>query len=171
MRSPGFVVGFIASLPLTAITYLLYLLPFQLLGWYNYIGWRGLCDLGKDSKLGYAPVWVLSDSAPNFLKSWWSNWGGHCVGTAVVLRKHPEESKRAKIILVHELCHVEQVHRLGFLQPLAYVAASILAYVSGEDAYKMNAFEVAARRGAGQVVDPQSFVQGYALGSKQRNNG
>lgn len=171
MRNAGFVIGFIAALPLTAITLLLYVIPFQLLGWYTYVGWRSLEQYGKESKLGHAPVWKLSDSAPKALKSLWSHWGGHCVGTAVVLRNDPDSGKRNTIILVHELCHVEQVHRLGLLQPFAYAVSSLLAWIAGEEAYKTNVFEMAARRSAGQVVDPQSFVQGYALGSKQRSNG
>jgi hypothetical protein len=54
------------------------------------------------------------------------------------------------------------MHTLGALQPILYMLSSITAWAAGEKAYTANHFEVAARRVAGQVVDAQSFTQGFA---------
>jgi hypothetical protein len=46
----------------------------------------------------------------------------------------------------HELVHVGQFERWGALMPVAYAAASLIAWWRGGDAYWDNAFEVDARR-------------------------
>jgi hypothetical protein len=50
-----------------------------------------------------------------------------------------------KQILTHELAHVRQASLWGVLFPIAYIAASLWAWLRGQDAYWNNAFEVAAR--------------------------
>lgn len=159
------ILGMVFALPVTLLTLLFYVLPFTLFGWYKYIGWHGTNKSPNDkSPLGVAPVWAVQlDKCPNWLSNYWSKWGGHCVGTAVVV-KYPESAKKAEILITHELHHVDQMHRLGFFQPLLYALSSLFAKIAGEDAYTHNVFEMSARRTAGQIVDAQSFVQGYASG-------
>ncbi|HXR26223.1 MAG TPA: hypothetical protein VN771_00030 [Candidatus Baltobacteraceae bacterium] len=48
--------------------------------------------------------------------------------------------------LAHELCHVRQWHRYGWLFVPRYVRASWRAWRAGGDPYRDNSFEVAARR-------------------------
>jgi hypothetical protein len=50
-----------------------------------------------------------------------------------------------KQILTHELAHVRQASHWGVLFPFAYFAASLWAWLRGQDAYWNNVFEVAAR--------------------------
>jgi hypothetical protein len=45
----------------------------------------------------------------------------------------------------HEMVHVRQFERWGALMPIAYAAASLIAWWRGGDAYWDNAFEVDAR--------------------------
>lgn len=163
------ILGIIFASPVTLVTFLFYALPFTLLGWYRYDGWYGLNKKATDkSPLGIAPVFVVQeDKSPKWLLSLWERWAGHCVGTLVVVRYQPGSSKKADTTLVHELHHVQQFHMCGFFQPVMYLASSLFAYLSGEDAYTNNVFEVSARRTAGQVVDVQSYVQGYAAGKIQ----
>jgi hypothetical protein len=163
------ILGIIFASPVTLVTFLFYALPFTLLGWYRYDGWHGMNKLPTDkSPLGVAPVFVVQeDKSPKWLLSLWERWAGHCVGTLVVVRHLPGSSNRADVTLTHELHHVQQFHTYGFFQPLMYAISSLFAYFSGEDAYTNNIFEVSARRVAGQVVDVQSYVQGYAAGKNQ----
>ncbi|CAN5508444.1 hypothetical protein BH24ACT26_BH24ACT26_13010 [soil metagenome] len=49
-------------------------------------------------------------------------------------------------LLAHELAHVAQYERLGPLFLPAYGLASLAALARGLDAYRDNAFEIAARR-------------------------
>lgn len=163
------ILGIVFASPVTLVTLLFYVLPFSALGWYKYSGWYGIDKLASDkSPLGVAPVWTVQlDRCPAWLVNFWSKWGGHCVGTAVVVKNEPGSSKKADILLTHELHHADQMHRFGFLQPLLYALSSLCAKVAGEDAYVFNVFEVSARRTANQIVDAQSFVQGYAAGKSQ----
>jgi hypothetical protein len=92
------------------------------------------------------------------------------VGTAVVVKYQPGSSKRANTFLTHELHHAHQIHKFGILQPLFYIFSSLYAKLAGEDAYAANVFEMAARRVAGQIVDPQSFIMGYSSAKNQTNN-
>lgn len=153
--------GIIIASPVSFVTGLLYILPFWLFGWHRYLGVKESTS-GK-SALGVGPVWAVDDAkAPKWLLKQWSGWGGHCVGSFVVLRQAPESIERGKALLNHELHHVHQMHTLGFLQPFLYLLSSLMAIAAGEKAYIGNHFEVAARRAAGQVADAQSFTQGYA---------
>lgn len=151
--------GFLIASPVTLLAGLFYLLPFWALGWYRYIGvWTS-----PKSALGVAPAWVLREDAPAWLLRRWKGWGGHCVGTAIVLRRHPSDlDPRGRLLLNHELHHVHQMHKHGALQPLLYAISSLTAWASGEKPYLANHFEVEARRVAGQIADAQSFTQGYA---------
>jgi hypothetical protein len=157
------ILGIVFASPVTLVTLLFYVLPFTALGWYKYMGWYGIDKLYNDkSPYGVAPVWTVQlDRCPAWLANYWVKWGGHCVGTAVVVKYEPGSSKKADITLVHELHHADQMHRFGFFQPVLYALSSLCAKVAGEDAYIMNVFEMSARRVAGQIVDPQSFVTGY----------
>lgn len=163
------ILGIVFASPVTLVTLLFYILPFSALGWYKYAGWFGTDKLYNDkSPLGVAPVWVVQlDRCPAWLVNYWTKWGGHTVGTAVVVKYDSGSSKKADVIVTHELHHVDQMHRLGFFQPVLYVLSSLCAKLAGEDSYSMNVFEMDARRVAGQIVDPQSFVQGYSSGRSQ----
>jgi hypothetical protein len=58
--------------------------------------------------------------------------------------------------LAHELAHVRQWQALGWRYPIAYVAASVRARLSGGHWYRDNRFEVEAREAAktgGPAVD------------------
>jgi len=149
--------GIVFAAPVTVLTGLFYLLPFWALGWYSY---HGVETAPADkSPLGIGLVFTLNaDKAPDFVNKYWRNWAGHCVGSTVVLKR---AAQNGLITLNHELHHVHQMHTLGFLQPILYAASSFISYCAGEKLYNDNAFEVAARRAAGQVADPASFTQGY----------
>ena len=158
-------IGIVLASPATAASLLFYVLPMAALGWLKYDGWRGPTD---KSSLGRAPCWHVDDSrAPAWLLRMWDGWGGHTVGTAVVLRYAPESARRMTTILNHELHHVHQLHTFGFLQVLMYLASTLCALAAGEDGYAANQFELAARKAAGQIVDPRSFFQGYGMGRQQ----
>lgn len=149
--------GVLFAAPVSILTGLFYILPFWLLGWHKYIGVKA-STTGK-SKLGVGWVWVLEEKkAPKWLLTRWVGWGGHCVGSFVVLRKDPDPNT----ILNHELHHVHQMHTLGFFQPVLYVLSMLTAWAANEKPYQANHFEIEARRVAGQVADVQSFTQGYA---------
>lgn len=55
-------------------------------------------------------------------------------------------------VRAHERVHVRQYEVLGPLFLPAYAIASLVAWVRGGNAYRDNAFERAARRGAGEPV-------------------
>ncbi len=159
------VIGIILASPITLFTVLFYVLPFTMLGWYQYRGWYGKHN--DKSPLGYAPVWMVRlERCPEWLVNYWSKWGGHCIGTAVVVKKDPDLPNN--LTLIHELHHVDQMHRLGFLQPIMYALSSLCAKISGEDSYLSNAFEISARRVAGQIVDRHSFMNGYNSCKQER---
>jgi len=159
------ILGIVFASPVTLVTLLFYILPFTALKWYKYEGWYGVDrHANPNSPLALAPVWTVQlERCPGWLVKYWAKWGGHCVGTAVVVKNEPGSSKKADITLAHELHHVDQMHRFGFFQPVLYVLSSLCAKVAGEDAYIMNVFEMSARRVAGQIVDPQSFASGYGM--------
>jgi len=147
--------GIAFAAPVTLLTGLFYLLPFWALGWYTYLG-RHSAPTDK-SPLGTGWVWVLvPEKAPAFLIKYWERWGGHCVGSTVVLKR----DSNTGLTLNHELHHVHQMHKLGFFQPILYALSSFISSVAGEKAYADNTFEIAARRAAGQVADAESFAQG-----------
>lgn len=153
--------GILIAAPVSVLTGLLYVLPFWLLGWHKLVGVKK--STSAKSPLGVGVVWMLDDKkAPKWLVKLWTGWGGHCVGSWVVLSQMPESPERAKVLVNHELHHVHQMHTLGVLQPVLYALSSLTAWAAGEMAYTANHFEVAARRAAGQVTDAQSFTQGFA---------
>lgn len=61
----------------------------------------------------------------------------------VIIATHEGLSSR---VLTHELVHVRQASRWGFVFPLAYLASSAWAAIRGKDAYWHNRFEIAARK-------------------------
>ncbi|MBL8520559.1 MAG: hypothetical protein JNK75_07780 [Betaproteobacteria bacterium] len=54
----------------------------------------------------------------------------------------------------HEHAHVRQYERWGVLFPIAYAAATVLAGLRGDDAYRDNAFEIEARAEAVKAAMP-----------------
>jgi hypothetical protein len=153
--------GIILAAPVSIVTGVFYIIPFWLLGWHKYIGVK--TSTTGNSPLGTGCAWVLNETrAPKWLLKCWANWGGHCVGSWVVLKKDPIKNTT----LNHELHHVHQMHTLGFLQPIFYMFSSLTAIAAGEEGYVTNHFEIAARRAANQVTDAKSFAQGYAWCSK-----
>lgn len=151
--------GILLAAPATILTGLLYVLPLWWLGWATYYGKQAAPV--ECSPLGVGWVFVVSEErCPAWLLAWWKGWGGHCVGSIVVLRQTPE-AKGSRSTLLHELHHVHQFHRLGLLQPLLYVASSLAVWGAEEASYSANSFEAAARRAAGQIVDTDSFTKGY----------
>lgn len=151
--------GIFFAAPVSLVTGLFYILPFWLLGWHRYLGVKESTS-GK-SALGTGLAWVVDeDKAPKWLLKRWVGWGGHCVGSFVVIRTDKKD-RQGVALLNHELHHVHQMHTFGFFQPILYVLSMFTAWVAGEKPYLANHFEVAARRTAGQIVDAQSFTQGY----------
>ncbi len=149
--------GIIIAAPITFLTGLFYIIPFSLLGWYTYAGKFKTSSLS--SSLGSGWVWTYNPNrGPRWLSKKWEGWGGHCVGSTIVIK----ESKLSSKTLEHELHHVHQMHTFGVLQVAIYYFASALAWAANEKAYEANVFEVAARRAAGQIADSESFAQGYA---------
>lgn len=57
-----------------------------------------------------------------------------------------EQQGLSSRVLTHELAHVRQAARWGFVFPFAYLAASAWAAIRGRDAYWHNSFEIAARK-------------------------
>lgn len=163
------VVGMLASAPWTFVALVFYVLPLQILGWHRYIGWRSAPIDGK-SRLGSAPCWtIVEDRLPWWLFDVWLRKQGQCVGTAVILRDVPESSKKASVALAHQLHHVHQLHLFGSLQPLMFFVCALAARLVDER--HGNPFEIAARRASNQVVDGQSFIQGYAAAKNTSYNG
>lgn len=152
--------GILFAAPVSILTGLFYVLPFWLLGWHKYLGVKESTS-GK-SPLGVGPVWAVDKNAPEWLQKAWLGWGGHCVGSWVVLSAEPETAERGRILVNHELHHVHQMHTLGFFQPILYALSMLTAWAANEKPYLANHFEVEARRVAGQIADVQSFTQGYA---------
>lgn len=163
--------GILFALPVTLISLAFYLLPFTAFRWYRYVGWKGVPGDSYDvptNPMGTAPCWVVDEMrAPVWLLWLWEGWSGHCVGTAIVVRRAPGESTTADTTVRHELHHVHQMHRLGFFQPMLYSLASLCAWASKNDSYVDNPFEVSARRAAKQLVDADSFAQGFAMGQEK----
>jgi hypothetical protein len=58
----------------------------------------------------------------------------------------------ANELRAHEHAHVRQTERWGIFFPLAYLMASIVAWVQGGDAYLDNSFEIEARAVAADVA-------------------
>jgi hypothetical protein len=154
MKRVKFLLGVAWASPVTLVILLFYVLPFVALGWYKYLGFMDL-----------AGVFVLSDTAPQFIKSRWKRWGGFGMGNVVVLRQIPDLTTRAsQALLTHEMTHVRQTMILGVFMPLMYglcmLFGKVLQKTIGRyDAYYDNIFELHARRCAGQVVDVVGTVE------------
>lgn len=133
------VLQFIWAAPVSVPSFIFYILPCWLLGWYYYQG-----------KTSTAVYFVISSEIPTWLENLWEPWNGQCVGNFIVLRNSPQDSPKAYQTLVHELEHTRQIMTWGILQPLFYLAAKIALKMSGEDSYRFIPFEIAARRAAGQ---------------------
>ncbi len=117
--------GIAFAAPVTLLTGLFYLLPFWALGWYSYVGQK--TAPADKSPLGTGWVFLLNaEKAPAFVNKCWRNWAGHCVGSTVVI-KHALNGSSATTVLNHELHHVDQMHRLGFFQPILYALATLIA--------------------------------------------
>lgn len=84
--------------------------------------------------------WLLQHALPGFPIA--AITLGH-----VVLARNDEWLTRTRR---HERVHVAQYTRWGLLFPLAYVIASLLAWLAGRPAYRGNCFEIEAYR----VDDP-----------------
>ena len=129
--------------PVTLSCFLVYIAPAWALGWYRLLG-----------TTGNAYVFVTNpEKMPKWLAKLWEPWAGQCCGNCVVLKNAPGSSPHATVTLVHELIHVRQVMTWGILQPIMYMMSSLAEAMAGEDHYRQNAFERAARRGAGQTLE------------------
>lgn len=146
----GKLLGFAWASPLT-LCGLVYVLVFQLMGWYKWHGVRG-----------DALVWITNPSAmPGWLYRRWNgltfDLGGVCVGNVIVMdvADFAIDSIAWNKILIHEMTHVKQCMRLGIFQPLLYGSCTIALSLLDKnvDSYYDNPFENHARRAAGQVVD------------------
>lgn len=130
--------------PLYVLGYL-WALPFTLVG-----GLAALFSLSRPYRITNGVVLCL---AGTWVRAFFRNgnfgamtWAG-VVFTADILLPHDEQDAA---ILRHELVHFRQAMRWGALFPVAYGAASLLAWIGDGDAYTNNAFEVAARKEAGR---------------------
>ncbi len=70
----------------------------------------------------------------------WTNIQAITLGHIIIARN----SAIAEQLRSHEHVHVRQYERWGFIFPLAYVAASVVAVFKGGDAYRDNMFEIEA---------------------------
>lgn len=153
MNRAKFWLGVLWASPVTSLM-LLYTSLFVMLGWYRSLG-----------RVDLALVYVLTDSAPAFLKKLWKKWGGHAGGNVIVLKKAPDlTSKTSMALLVHEMTHVKQSMILGPFVVVYYGVNMLFGYVLEKtmghfDAYYDNPAESHARRCAGQVVDVVGLVE------------
>lgn len=135
---------------------LLYVMIFQLLGWYKF-----------HSKKDLALIWVTNpNKMPKWLKKLWGthsfNTIGQAVGNIIVIDAldiNPDElHTKYKKLVNHEMVHVRQVMRLGIFQPLLFGANYLAALIIDDvHPYYDNLFEIGARRNVGDVID----VVGY----------
>jgi len=131
--------------PVTAVG-LVYVLALWGLGWYRWVGVR------ED-----ALVWQTG-AMPGLMQRLWKGWGGHTLGSVVVMNCDPEQRPRT---LQHELVHVRQCMRLGVLHPIAYGMCYLAIWAGCEDSspYWSNPFEIDARRASGQIVDIEGTIR------------
>ena len=128
----GVVLGILWALPLTLLGALLMMLPTLLL--------RGRIDVVMRPT---PALLVRGPLADRMLEG--HPFGAMCamaIGHIVIAQRQGLTAR----ILTHELAHVRQAAHWGLVFPLVYLAASIWAFLHGEDAYWNNCFEVAARR-------------------------
>jgi hypothetical protein len=93
----------------------------------------------------YKNAWIfVVSNPPNWLSKLWKPWTGQCGGNVIVLKHPPHVSLKAGLVLKHELVHTDQVMRWGILQPILYVASSLIMKIKGKNSYRDNMFEVEA---------------------------
>lgn len=144
--------------------YLLYIgtLPTDLVGWLVVLFVRLAWGRELHWQDGVLSTILRADSAP--ARSWYAKWGGTAIGHAIFVKEGMPPS-----VYAHELVHVEQCEAAGIvgvvialatlwwawwialafwcLTPtLAYVLAGVTALARGEDWYRGNHNEEAARR-------------------------
>jgi hypothetical protein len=120
-----------------------YVLLFQALGWYVYVGRRG-----------HAFVWVtVPRKMPLLLRRWWQgppNVYGHSIGNVVVI-SDSENNEFFNYVLAHEQVHVQQAMRLGIWMPLFYCIFYLTCLaLDNVDSYRDNPLEIDARLGSNQ---------------------
>lgn len=133
----GVLLGIVWALPLTLLGALLLMLPTLLL--------RGRIDVVMRPT---PALLVRGPLADRMLEG--HPFGAMCamaIGHIVIAQRQGLTAR----ILTHELAHVRQAAHWGFAFPVVYLAASIWAFLRGEDAYWNNCFEVAARRAEQEV--------------------
>lgn len=161
--------GVIIACPITIVCGVFYVLPLWSMGWLTFHS--VVRSKNESSPLGVAAVFHLSNrQLPKWFVGIWKEWHGHCVGSIVVMHDRPGTTSHDINSLNHELHHVHQCHTFGILQPIFYTMSSLTAALSGEGAYSGNHYEAAARRASNQVVDPESFLKGFALGKEKVRN-
>ena len=70
----------------------------------------------------------------------WATIQAITLGHIIIAR----DAATAEQLRAHEQVHVRQYERWGFIFPIAYLAASVIAALKGGDAYRNNVFEVEA---------------------------
>jgi len=142
------VLGFLWASPVTILA-LIYVLLFEVFGWYTWSGMKG-----------DALVWAVdTEKSPLWLMSLWKRWAGQTIGNVVVLR-YPTDTRLGGITLIHEQVHVAQGMRLGIFQPIMYglIYLTIKVGCKNSSPYFSNSFEIDARRGAGQIIDVEGAM-------------
>lgn len=126
--------------PVSLPCFIFYILPCWIAGWYTYFE-------------RYGDTWIfLHAKMPAWLAKLWEPWTGQCVGNCIVLKYDPRLTPATLKTLIHEIVHARQVMRWGIFQPILYALSSLSALAAGEDRYRCNHFEIAARRAAGQDI-------------------
>lgn len=144
------ILGFIWLLPMTAIVWGCYILPFWAFGWLQFHGQAeflvAMFSVSPKCPSWYSKAW----------KDWWG-WSGPCV---VVTREVPDFSGRYARTLDHELRHCAQQFVFGPLHYPLYALCLVVVWILGQfpqwenlHAYYDNPFERDARRAAGQPVN------------------
>lgn len=136
LASVGQAIGIVWALPLTLLCSPLLLLA-----------------LSKRAQLRLirtpTPALLLSSRGSDWLleKHPFGPMAGMALGHVVIIQRHHFNQR----LLTHELAHVRQAAWWGPLFPLAYGAASLWAWLRGQDMYWNNVFEEAARRAEKQA--------------------
>jgi hypothetical protein len=143
------VLGWCWASPLT-LCGLLYVVPFDILGWHRPIGTHG-----------DAMVWQLvPERAPGWLTFAWRHGSGHAVGNVVVLNANLD-THQGRVVLKHEQDRVRQAMVLGAFYPLFYAVMwlGIRLACPRSSTHFSHPFELEARRAAGQTIDVEGTVE------------
>ena len=143
--------------PMTFLGLVLVCLP-HAMGWYKYTGIKGLA---LTFSVNYREL-------PKDLQRRWQNKRAHTLGNVVVLNCDQfHESGRA--VLAHELEHVRQYGILGIFFPLVYLVVwlAIATVCKLSNPRYSHAFEIEARRAAGQVVDVEGLIKKLKASKKR----